>query len=243
MPKIFALSACALIAAFALAGSAQGSIVFSGSAGSKSATAEFDVSGSNLIVKLKNTSSADVMVPSDLLTAMFFNVSGANVPFTRVSAVLGAGSVVMNGTTDPGNVVGGEWAYNFASGGFSGGGAGSRRYGISSTGLNDFGPGDRFPGNNLTGPASPDGMQYGITSAGDNPLTANGGLSGEAIIKNEVVFTLGGLPSGFDLSRIGNVLFLYGTAYGEGEFPGEVPAPGAIALLGMGGLMAARRRR
>lgn len=243
MSKIGLMSACALVGSLAMAGSAQASIVFSGSSGSKSATAEFDVSGSNLIVKLKNTSAADVLVPADLLTAVFFNVSGANLSLTRSSAVLGSGSVVMNGSTDPGNVVGGEWAYNFASGGFSGGGAGSRRYGISSTGLNDFGPPDRFPGTNLSGPTSPDGMQYGITSAGDNNATANGGLAGEAIIKNEVVFTLGGLPTGFDVNRIGNVLFLYGTAYGEGEFTGQVPAPSAIAVLGLGGLAAARRRR
>lgn len=241
MLKICTLSAIALTSMLALAGHAQGSIVFSGTSGSKSASAEFEVSGSNLVMKLKNTSAADVFVPADLLTAVFFNVSGSSLALTRSSAVLGAGSVVMNGTTDPGNSVGGEWAYNYAAGGFSGGGAVSRSYGISSTGLGDFGPGERFPGNNLSGPTSPNGMQYGITSAGDNNATANGGLAGEAIIKNEVVFTLGGLPSGFDLGRINDVLFLYGTAYGEGEI--EVPAPGALALLGLGGLAATRRRR
>lgn len=235
------ICAIALAAIGLFACGANASVIFSGSSGSRAASAEFDTSGGSLTVRLTNTSGADVMVPVDVLTAVFFDISGPAVSLSRTSAVLGAGSFVTNGGgTDPGNVVGGEWAYNFRAGGFSGGGAGSRHYGISSSGLGDFGPGDRFPGSDLSPPASPDGLQYGITSAGDNPATGNGGVN-TPLIKNQVFFTLAGLPSGFDLSRIGNVLFVYGTAYGEGEL--EVPAPSALALLGLGGLAASRRRR
>src|SRR5262249_38071850 len=144
-----------------------------------------------------NTSDGDVLMPVDVLTAVFFDVSGPALSLTPTSAVLNGGSTVFFGTTDPGNVVGGEWAYK---GGLVGEPAGDH-YGISSTGINLFGPGDRFPGNNLQGPDSPDGLQYGITSAGDNPATGNSPVTGDnALIQNSVVFHLSGLPAGFDPS-------------------------------------------
>jgi len=75
------------------------------------------------------------------------------------------GSTVLWGTTDPGNVVGGEWAYKTGLSTPSGVGT----QGISSAGLNGFGAGDRFPGNDLNPPDSPNGVNYGMLSAGDNP--------------------------------------------------------------------------
>jgi hypothetical protein len=135
-------------------------------------------------------------------------------------------------------VVGGEWAYrNGLSGGSTLNGANS---GISSTGLNTFGPHDLFPGHNLQGPASPDGVQYGIVGPGGltNP---NGGLQGQGLIQNSVVFSLGGLPSTFNvLTDVSNVSFQYGTAFGEPSFPGQQrqprsgPEPASFALLGLG---------
>jgi len=217
---------------------ASAAVTFSGSSGSKAASVSFDVVGSNLIVILTNTSTADVMVPVDVLTGVFFNVGGSTVNFSRLSAVLNAGSFVTNGgTTDPGNAVGGEWAaLNNLSGG-----PGSRKYGISSSGLGLFGPGDRFPGSDLSPPASPDGLQYGITSAGDNAATGNGGVM-TPLIKNSVKFTLGN-ASGFDLGRIGNVWFQYGTDLSEPGYEGNIPSPGSLALLGLAGVVAGRRRR
>jgi hypothetical protein len=212
---------------------------FTGSAGTRAASVSFDTSGSDLIVTLTNTSSVDAMQPTDVLTAVYFNIGGPIISLGRVSAILGAGSVVVNGPVDPGNVVGGEWAYLGGSGSLPGG----ARYGISSTGMGVFGPGDRFPGSDLESPTSPDGLQYGITTAGDNALTGNGGISGTGLIKNSVVFTLSGLPSGFDpSSQIGSVTFQYGTALDEPQVP-AVPAPGAIALLACAGLVVAGRRR
>lgn len=234
--------ALGVVASAAIVAASQAAVTYSFTSGGLGASAKFEVSGANLIITLTNTGTADVLVPTDVLTAVFFNVSGSSLSLTRVSADLASGSSIVgtvpSPSTDPmPNGVGGEWAYKSIVGPHSTG------YGVSSTGLGLFGPSDCFPGANLQGPSSPDGVQYGIVSASDNPLTGNGGVLGNAFIKNAVVFTLSGLPVGFDLSRIGNVWFQYGTALDEPEYQGDVPTPGALALLGMGGLIAARRRR
>lgn len=233
MNRICVLGAAVLASA---ATSSASALMFSGSSGSLAASAEFNTSGSQLFVYLTNTSTADILVPADVLTAVFFEISGAPITLTRVSAVLGPGSFVTNGPQPAGGVVGGEWASGYKATGYPGG----YRYGISSSGLGDFGPGDRFPGDDLDPPPNPDGLQYGIASAGDNPATHNGGAN-TPLIQNEVRFTFDGLPADFDLNRITAVRFVYGTAYGEGEF--DVPAPGAAALLALGALAVARRRR
>src|SRR5262245_33527096 len=88
-------------------------IVWTGSSGSLAAQVTFNVSGNDLLVTLANTSTADPSVPADILTGVFFTIPGAP-SLGRVSAVLTAGSSVIHGpatSTDPGNVVGGEWAY------------------------------------------------------------------------------------------------------------------------------------
>jgi len=226
------------------------SITYAGSSGSLSASVVFATSGTNLVVTLTNTSSADAMAPGDILTGVFFDLSGVGT-LGKVSAILAAGSVVNGngGLTDPGNSVGGEWAYATGING-----PGSATEGISSSGLGLFGPGDLFGGTNLQGPVDPDGVQYGITSAGDNPATGNGGISGQGLIQSSVVFTLSGLPVGFDPSASGaisHVSFQYGTALSEINIPGHtnqtqsvVPEPATLALFGTGlTVLAARLRR
>lgn len=237
--------AVAVCAAISLAGASQGSVVFSGTSGSLAASATFEVSGSGqLVVTLDNISTADVTVPAEVLTAVFFDITGPAMSFTRDSGVLAPGSSVFyDADGQPaGGVIGGEWAYK--SGALNIGGPGSRAYGISSTGINIFGPGDLFPGPDLEPPSSPDGPQYGLLSAGDNTATGNGGITGSGgMIKHAAVFSLGGAGANFDLSRIGNVYFFYGTALGEGGFGGSVPTPGAVSLLGLAGVASVRRRR
>jgi hypothetical protein len=180
-----------------------------------------------------------------VLTAVFFNSSDDSL--TKVSAALAAGSFVYNGGTDPGNVVGGEWAYKSLSV------AGLPEHGISSAGLGLFGPPDRFTGNNLQGPDSPNGLQYGITSAGDNLATGNGDFTGTALIKNSVVFTFSGWTGG-DVSVpgvISNIRFQYGTGLDGGNF-GDIteldvnvhaPEPASMMLTGTGLLALARSLR
>lgn len=213
-------------------------VVFSGSSGSLSASASFDIDGGNLVVTLDNTSNSDVLVPTDVLTAVFFDIAG-DPSLARISAVLAPGSSVLFGSTDPGGVVGGEWAYLSGLSGAPGG----ARQGISSSGFGLFGPGNLFPGTNLQGPVSPAGLQYGLTSAGDNPATGNTPVTGtNALIQHAVVFTLGGAPQNFDLSSISNVWFQYGTSLTETSFNGEVPEPSTAVLFGAGiGLIAAGR--
>jgi hypothetical protein len=218
-------------------GSAQ-AFTFTATSGSHAASADFVQNGSNLQLTLTNTSTADVLDPTDVLTAVFFDIKNSPT-LTPVSAVLANGSTVLfpdpsfaPSGTDPGGVVGGEWAYK---NGLSGA-PGSAKQGVSSTGLNLFGPGDLFPGSNLQGPVSPDGIQYGITSAGDNPATGNTPVTGaNALIKNSVVFTLSGMPEGCTTNDISNVWFQYGTALTDPSFPGDprtsVPEPGTWALL------------
>jgi hypothetical protein len=93
------------------------------------------------------------------------------------------------------------------------------------------------------------GLQYGITSAGDNPMTGNQAVTGSnALIHNSVIFTLGSLPVGFNLSSISNVRFQYGTALTDISFPGTpgtaVPEAPTMALIGFGllGIRLARLR-
>ena len=106
----------------------------------------------------------------------------------------------------------GEWAYAFASSDLAYG----TNYGISSSGLGIFGPPDLFPnGTNLAGPITPDGVQYGITTKNDTAANDNGGLSGNPLISNQVMFALSGLPRGFDVSSISDVTFHNGTALNE----------------------------
>lgn len=115
------------------------------------------------------------------------------------------------------------------------------QYGVSASGFGLFGPGDVFPGGNLAGPVDPDGPQYGITSAGDNINTGNGGTQ-TPLIKNAVVITLSGLPAGFDPeARITDVNFQYGTSLNEPNL--DVPGPATLVTLATGLLMLGRRRR
>lgn len=216
-------------------------VTWTGTASGRSASADFSVVAGQLVVTLDNTAATDTMVPTDVFTAIFFNITGSPMSLTRVSGVLGAGAqVYYDADGQPaGGVIGGEWAYVSGISGAPGG----RSYGISSTGVGLFGPGDLFPGPNLAGPASPDGPQYGLLTTGDDPLTGNGGITGsDGLIKHSAVFTLGGVGADFDLARVKDVWFQYGTDLSEPGFPG-VPAPGSAAVLGLAGLTAARRRR
>jgi len=176
------------------------------------AKATFDAVGGELVIQLFNEGTYDPNDAGDILTALFFDVRG-NPAFTRVEAKLTLGSSVKGngGLTDPGGVVGSEWAHK---GGLSGAPHGAK-YGVSSAGFGLFGPGDRFPGADLQPPTSPDGVQYGVTTLADTAGNDNGSIASSGLIKNGVVFRLGNLPAGFTVDQIANVSFQYGTGLDE----------------------------
>jgi hypothetical protein len=202
-----------------------------------------DVAGStsNLVVTLTNTSLSDVLVPADVLTALFWQgTSGLG----SVSALLNGGSTVIYDLDGQpaGGIVGGEWAY--------GSGmtvpAGGVYEGLGSAGFGLFGD-PTFPGANLAGPVAINGLQYGILSAGDNTGTGNAGITASGgLIKDSVIFTLSGLADGFDVTTIHGVVFQYGTNLSEPP-GGLVPVPPTVWLMGSGlvglGLMRWRRRQ
>jgi len=232
-----------LLAAASFATTADASVIFTGSSGSRAATVDFSLSGTTLTVTLINTSSADVVDPGGVLAAVFFDLANGDDPLlTKTSAITDgttyAGGSIVSGA---GTVVGGEWAY---LNGLNQYGANS---GISSAGLGIFGAGDVFPGSNLFGPASPNGIQYGITSAGDNVATGNAGISSDPLTRNSVIFTLGNFTG--SLSDISNVTFQYDASLtaisvASAREGGTVPEPGTVALLGLGlaGMAFIRRR-
>jgi len=215
-------------------------ILFPGAQGDLSAVASFELAGGDLLVILTNTSPHDVMNPSEVLTAVFFNLPG-NPTLSPISAVVAPGSAVWFGGTEPGGAVGGEWAYRSGLSGAPGGAF----QGISSSGLDLFGKFDRFPGANLQGPDSPDGLQYGITSAGDDPNTGNQKVKGsEALVHSSVVFRFGNVPGNLRLSAISAVSFQYGTSLSEPNVPdSKNPEPATLLLVAPALLWAAWRYR
>jgi PEP-CTERM motif len=220
-------------------------VTFTGSSGSLAASVTFDSSGTNLLVTLVNTSTGDPSAPGDILTGVIFSIPGNPLLDRSMgSAKLSVGSIVIHGpvpATDPGGVVGGEWAYtNSLAGAFVG------QQAIYSAGY--FDGLARFLGSNLEGPpsGSVDGVQYGISTLFDLYGNDNGGIKNMGLIRNSVDFVLPGLPAGFKLSDISNVSFQYGTGLDETNFPGvHAPEPSTMLLLGSGlvGLAGYGRRK
>src|SRR5262249_16258460 len=107
--------------------------------------------------------------------------------------------------------------------------------GISSSGLGGTFGNPNFAGPNLDGPTSLNGVQYGLLSPGDNPLTDNGGIAGNDLVKDTVAFKLDlTLAAGHTLNLATpgaiDVAFQYGTALTEPRI--HLPVPGTVPLLG-----------
>jgi len=205
MTKITAILSGSVAAAILMVAPATNAVTFTGTDSfGRSASATFSLSSGTLTITLANISSADVLAPNQVLTALFFDTN-PNTALTPVSATVAAGSHTVYGPDVPN--VGGEWSY---AQNLTGPGIGTAEQGTSSTGLGLFSPSGNFPGPNLQGPVSVDGLQYGLTSAGDDITTGNSAVTGGfALTKNAVVLTLTAVPADFTIS---NVRFLYGTS-------------------------------
>ncbi|MBX9259060.1 hypothetical protein H1Q63_34935, partial [Desmonostoc muscorum CCALA 125] len=191
-------------------------ITFAGSSGDLSASADFQLNGDILTLKLTNTSSTNVLAPADLLTGVFFNASKS---LNLVSATLGLGSkVYQNGYASllqPINLsvasLNGGWQYksNISDSSLKG-----VNQGIGTAGFGIF-------NGNLTGNGNQ--FDYGLLSASSN-LTANANkpVKETSLIENSLVFTFLG-ASGLTESSFNNIIFQYGTNLSEPQFAGKTP--------------------
>jgi hypothetical protein len=219
-------------------------ITYSATSGTLSAAVSFNTAGSNLIVTLTNTALVGAVVPVDILTAVFFDMTGFVGSLTPISALLAPGSSIL--WDDPTSNVGGEWAYASGIGGATPEG---QNHGISSSGLGIFGSAN-FSGANLEGPAAVNGMSYGIVPQSGLASNANPKISRTPLISYSVIFTLSGLPTNFILSQatVGNVYFQYGTSLSEPHIRVPEPAtlllmvPAVVAVLA-GGVRSRRKRQ
>jgi len=232
---------------FGIAGYASANTI-SLSGGGLAASADFEASGGVLTITLTNAAGGDVDVPSQVLTALFWDAAG-QPSLTRGSVVIGPGSAGAKVTTPagPGYDVSNMWAYKS---GLSSPAPASN--GVSASGFNLFGTGDLFsldsskalnPGD--TG-NPPDGLAGGLVPSGYKTAGDNGGM--RSSINDSVVITFG-YAGTYNVDAISNVTFWYGTSAGEGSLksPPTVPLPAAIwggmSMLGMLGVGSKLRKR
>lgn len=208
-------------------------ITFTGSSGLLAASATFTVAGGFLEILLVNTAAVPTAVNGEVLTGIFFDVTGS--PALAKSSASTTGTIL--GPTG-GQSFDQQWAFKV--------GGGPRTYGIGAVGFGVFGGADAFTTGGSSFPGSPgNGVEWGLVATGSTLAGIAGAL--EPFVINSGKFKLSG-ASGLSESAITNVRFQYGSSLTETSFPGtgcvagapgcpteeRVPEPGTYALLGAG---------
>lgn len=204
-----------------------------------SASATFQVSGSDLVIILSNTSTGNPGYHNpDLLEGLFFS-SSTNLLLSPVSATLTPGSSLVDGSIPAGETLGDQWQFRHSGAGFSNGTIStSDAYAIGAAGFTGIFSSGNFGSNSQ----NVGGLGYGIVGTDWNAATASHGtLNLGPFEDNSVTFTLSGLPAGFDpYTAISSVTFAYGTAP-DSLLNGDclrcdvrVPEPATIAMFALG---------
>jgi hypothetical protein len=222
------------VAGLALSASANAVLIpFSDSSG-LGAEAEFTLLNPNQIeIRLKNTSTGVPMGfagADQLLTGLSWNSFGvAGQTITGGTAITGPTSSSINfsvANVGPGGNVGGEWGHG------TGPISGLLNHFISgnSSGLTLFG------GANLDGPANPNGPQAGLVA---NPALV--ALGGSGAIQDEIITVINLSLAQPNLDFLDDTELL--VEFGSSAAFIRVPTPGSLALFGIAGIAAVRRRR
>jgi len=222
------------IAGLAISANAGATLISFNDASGLAAEAEFTLLNPNQIqIRLQNTSTAVPMgfaSADQLLTGLSWNSFGvAGQTITGGTAITGASSSSIGfsiANVGPGGDVGGEWG--FGAGPISG--LGNHFISGNNSGLTLFG------GANLDGPANGDGPQAGLVA---NPILV--ALGGTGAIQDEIIVTINLSLAQPNLDFLNNTDLL--VEFGSSAAFITVPTPGSIAILGVAGLAAIRRRR
>lgn len=224
------------------------------------ATAVFDdslINSGKLTVTLTNTKG--VSVPSDILTSVFWDYAGSPLNLSLTSATgskvtdyvttttgngKNATTTTTLNTTSNVDLLGSLNEWKFASSKSSSLSGISEHYGLGTAGLGIFQGGG--------------GQQFNYGIIGGYNANANDPVKQAPLVNNSVTFTLSGLSSSFDITKINNVRFQYGTSLSEASItqatgkyytptpkPKTVPEPGttaALVLFALGALRVVKKK-
>lgn len=231
------IGAAAIAAAALIAGSANASVLFTGSglnpeAGTTaSGSALFDVSGSSLTILLTNLTDPRTASQGNALTGVTFDVIDGAPALALSSVALGPGSALWTSKTasNTSTNLNGSWTSVLGSTPLG-------EFGAATTGFDGA-----FHGGSISkGNSSPN---YGIVADGtfDGTNVSFGG-SQFPFVQSSLLLTFSG-ANGLLPSQIGNVKLLFGTD-GTGVVSAQSTIPGpATAALGAIALGLLRRRR
>lgn len=220
----------------ATAGTFDGSFTNPASSQTDTAEAVFSVSGQELTLVLTNTSTFGQYQNPDVLSGLFFSISG-NPTLTGVSAT--ASGLIDPSTAGPQNVSK-DWAFQYSASGYTGGAAALQQtqYGVGAAGYSSLNPNFGKSGFGSGKAGNTQGLDYSIVGPDFSGINGNGAGT---LVEDSVTFLFSGLPQSFSLSDISNVVFAYGTApdytvaasgtTGSSSGGTAVPEPASLALL------------